>query len=102
MRKSSIRFGELRDLLLEIGFSANSHEQGRLRFEHPVTGTILLFRIYGSSDVVTQHSTGTDRGAAATGTCGSLFEPANHGFSGYLEPEVVDCESIPSICQYYE
>ena len=43
MRKNGITFGELRDLLLEVRFSECPQEQGRLRFEHPVTETILLF-----------------------------------------------------------
>jgi hypothetical protein len=54
MRKSGIPFAELRDLLLEVGFAECPQEQGRLRFEHPVTGTILLFRTYRSGEMVNQ------------------------------------------------
>jgi hypothetical protein len=54
MRRSGIAFGELRDLLLELGFSESPQEQDRLRFEHPVTGTVLLFRAYGSGETVSQ------------------------------------------------
>ena len=54
MRKNDITFGELRDLLLEVGFSECPREQGRLRFEHPVIDTVLLFRPYRASEVVNQ------------------------------------------------
>lgn len=54
MIKSRITFGELRDLLVEVGFLECPHEQSRLRFEHPKTGTILLFRSYDSNDGVNQ------------------------------------------------
>ncbi len=54
MKKNGITFRELRDLLLEVGFLEHSQEQGRLRFEHPVTGTILLFRTYRSSEMVNE------------------------------------------------
>jgi hypothetical protein len=48
MNKNGIRFDELRDLLISLGFLAMS----RNRFEHPSTGTILLFRQHGPRDVV--------------------------------------------------
>jgi len=53
-KKNGIRFGELRELLLEVGFSESPQEQDRLRFKHPVTGTILLFRPYKSDEAVSQ------------------------------------------------
>ncbi len=52
-KKNGITFGELRELLLEVGFSEFPQERDRLRFEHPVTGTILLFRPYDSDEAVT-------------------------------------------------
>jgi hypothetical protein len=51
-KKNAIPFGDLRELLLEVGFSESPQERDRLRFEHPVTGTILLFRPYDSDEVV--------------------------------------------------
>lgn len=46
MRKNGITFGELRDLLRELGFSEAPQQPNRIRFEHPGTGTVLLFRAY--------------------------------------------------------
>ena len=54
MTSSGIAFGELRDLFVELGFSECPQEPGRLRFEHPTTGTVLLFRTHGSSELVGQ------------------------------------------------
>ncbi len=51
-KKNGIAFGELRELLLEVGFSESPQERDRLRFEHPVTATILLFRPYDSDEAV--------------------------------------------------
>src|SRR5215471_17514517 len=51
-KNNGITLGELRELLLEVGFSESRHERDRLRFEHPVTGTILLFRPYDSDEAV--------------------------------------------------
>jgi len=52
MRKNGITFGELRDLLRELGFSEASQQPNLIRFEHPVTGTVLLFRAYESKETV--------------------------------------------------
>jgi hypothetical protein len=54
VRRNGITFGELRDLLLEVRFSECPQEQGRLRFEHPVSETILLFRPYRPTETVNQ------------------------------------------------
>lgn len=51
MRKNGITFGELRELLCELGFSEAS-QPNRLRFEHPGTGTVLLFRAYALNETV--------------------------------------------------
>ncbi|HYV36389.1 MAG TPA: hypothetical protein VE988_11830 [Gemmataceae bacterium] len=51
-KKNGITFGELRDLLLDVGFSELPQEQDRLRFEHPVSGTILLFRPHDPHEAV--------------------------------------------------
>ena len=51
MKKNGITFDELRDLLLELGLS-ETPERNRLRFAHPTTGTILLFRVYGAKELV--------------------------------------------------
>ena len=53
-KKNGITFGELRQLLLEVGFSESPQERDRLRFEHPVTGTILLFRPYDSNEAASR------------------------------------------------
>jgi hypothetical protein len=52
MRKNGINFGELRELLREVGFSESSQQPNRIRFEHPATGTVLLFRAYDSEESV--------------------------------------------------
>jgi hypothetical protein len=52
VRKHGTTFGELRELLLEVGFSESPQEPGRLRFEHPATGTILLFRPHDTREIV--------------------------------------------------
>lgn len=52
MTKNAIAFEELRGLLIELGFSESSQEPNRARFEHPATGTILLFRAYNAKETV--------------------------------------------------
>jgi hypothetical protein len=52
MRRNGITFDELRDLLLELGFSQSSQEPNRARFEHPGTGTVLLFRTHHAEETV--------------------------------------------------
>jgi hypothetical protein len=49
MKKDGITFRELCDLLREVGFSQPSQHQNRIRFEHPATSTVLLFRAYNSA-----------------------------------------------------
>jgi hypothetical protein len=44
MRDKGIQFEELRELLLELGFCESASETERIRFDHPRTGTALLFR----------------------------------------------------------
>lgn len=53
-KKNGITFGELRELLLEVGFSESPQEPNRLQFEHPVTGTILLFRPHDCDEAVSR------------------------------------------------
>jgi hypothetical protein len=52
MRKNGITFEELRELLLDLGFSESSQPPNRIRFEHPATGTVLLFRAFDSNETV--------------------------------------------------
>ena len=52
MRKNGITFEELRELLLELGFSESSPQPYRIRFEHRATETVLLFRAYNSDETV--------------------------------------------------
>ena len=51
MKKSGITFAELRDLLLELGYS-ETPEKTRLRFVHPRYQTDLLFRPYRPKEMV--------------------------------------------------
>jgi hypothetical protein len=51
MKTSSVTFGQLRRLLLDLHFneaSTNSH----WRFEHPESGTVFLFRAYAAHENV--------------------------------------------------
>jgi hypothetical protein len=52
MSKNGITFEELRELLLELGFSECLPPPQRIRFEHPATGTVLLFPAYDSHQTV--------------------------------------------------
>jgi hypothetical protein len=53
MRKNGITFAELQQLLQRLGFCEISSQQGKpLRFEHPETGTVLLFRPHGAREKV--------------------------------------------------
>ncbi len=52
MRKNGITFGELREFLLEMGFSESSQQPNRIRFQHPATATVLLFRAYDANETV--------------------------------------------------
>ena len=53
MRKNRIPFGALRELLLELGFCESLQDPDRTRFEHPTTGTVLLFCFHNSNDRLT-------------------------------------------------
>jgi hypothetical protein len=53
MSKKQPTFEELRDLLLRLGFREAPPEPDRLRFMHPTTGTILLFRPQQPGQTVT-------------------------------------------------
>ncbi len=52
MSKHGITFDELRELLVDLGFCQSSQEPNRTRFEHPTTGTVLLFRAHESKEIV--------------------------------------------------
>jgi hypothetical protein len=45
MKTSSIRFTQLRRLLLDLHFS-ETRKDASWRFEHPASGTLFLFRPY--------------------------------------------------------
>jgi hypothetical protein len=51
MKKNGITFHELREFLVELGFS-ETPEKTRIRFAHPTTGTVLLFRPFGRKEIV--------------------------------------------------
>jgi hypothetical protein len=52
MQHPTIRFDELRTFLLDLGFHESAKETNRFKFTHPVTDTILLFRLYAPTDIV--------------------------------------------------
>jgi hypothetical protein len=52
MKTSSIRFGQLRHLLLDLHF-LESRMDAAWRFEHPQSDTIFLFRPYALAELVT-------------------------------------------------
>ncbi len=52
MKKPSVTFGELQALLLDLGFTEARQQNDRCRFEHPVTGTVLLFRPHRSDETL--------------------------------------------------
>jgi hypothetical protein len=51
MKTSSVRFAQLRRLLLELDFT-ESRKDAFWRFEHPASGTVFLFRPYTPDDHV--------------------------------------------------
>jgi hypothetical protein len=51
IRKSTVRFGQLRSFLESLGFHAEREKAG-WRFEHAPSGTVLLFRPYRANDFV--------------------------------------------------
>jgi hypothetical protein len=48
VKKGHVTFGELRALLVDLGFTESRPQNGRCQFAHPVTGTVLLFRPHRS------------------------------------------------------
>ena len=52
MKKNSLQFNELRELLLELGFAEADEEKKSVRFVHPATETFLLFHVYGPKEIV--------------------------------------------------
>jgi hypothetical protein len=60
VKTSSIRFGELRRLLLSLDFT-ESRKDAYWRFEHPESDTVLLFRPYAPDDNVTMQDVAATR-----------------------------------------
>jgi hypothetical protein len=54
MKPSSIRFGQLRRVLDDMGFSDVRQDAG-WRFEHGASETVFLFRPYRPADPVYEH-----------------------------------------------
>ena len=54
MKRSTVRFGQLRQLLESMDFCAEKGAMG-WRFEHAPSGTVFLFRPYRSADLVYMH-----------------------------------------------
>jgi hypothetical protein len=52
MKTSSIRFAQLRRMLLDLQFSETRCD-AYWRFEHPASGTVFVFRPYSASEHVT-------------------------------------------------
>jgi hypothetical protein len=52
MKKAGITFAELRELLLDLGFSESLEEKKATRFTYPATRTFLLFRAYRPKEIV--------------------------------------------------
>lgn len=51
VKKSNIRFAQLRSFFERMGFSATREKKG-WRIEHAPTGTVFIFRPYRSTDLV--------------------------------------------------
>lgn len=51
VKKSNIRFAQLRAFFDRLGFSATREKRG-WRIEHPATGTVFIFRPYRSNELV--------------------------------------------------
>jgi len=60
MKTSSVSFGQLRRLLLDLHF-IETRKDAFYRFEHPGSDTILLFRPYTPDDNVTMQDLATTR-----------------------------------------
>lgn len=51
VKKSNIRFAQLRAFFEGLGFTATREKRG-WRVEHPATGTVFIFRPYRSNELV--------------------------------------------------
>jgi hypothetical protein len=54
VKTARVTFGELRALLLHLGFTESVPQHDRCQFAHPVTGTVLLFRPHRADATVGQ------------------------------------------------
>jgi hypothetical protein len=60
MKTSSVSFGQLRRLLLDLRFT-ETRKDDYIRFEHPKSDTVFLFRSYAPNDNVTVQDLATTR-----------------------------------------
>jgi predicted RNA binding protein YcfA (HicA-like mRNA interferase family) len=52
MTPTHVRFAELRQLLLDLGFQEQQRKDGHFRFRHAASDTVFLFRPYRPDDHV--------------------------------------------------
>lgn len=52
MKPTHVRFAELRQFLLDLGFQEESFNGGHHRFRHDPSDTVFLFRPYNPEDSV--------------------------------------------------
>ncbi|HEV3255928.1 MAG TPA: hypothetical protein VG013_03535 [Gemmataceae bacterium] len=60
MKTSSVSFGQLRRLLLDLRFT-ETRAGAYWRFEHPESGTVFLFRPYAPDDCISVQDLATAR-----------------------------------------
>jgi hypothetical protein len=60
MKTSSVRFGQLRRLLLDLHFT-ETRTDTYWRFEHPESGSVFLFRPYAPDDHLTVQDVASTR-----------------------------------------
>jgi hypothetical protein len=60
MKTSSVSFGQLRRLLLDLGFTENRSDAS-WRFEHRTSGTVFLFRPYSAIEHVSAQDLASTR-----------------------------------------
>jgi hypothetical protein len=60
MKTSSVRFGQLRRLLLDLGFT-ESRKDGYHRFDHPESDTAFVLRPYALEEKVTMQDLASTR-----------------------------------------
>jgi hypothetical protein len=60
MKTSSVSFGQLRRLLLDLDFT-EIRTDANWRFEHQASGTVFLFRPYAANDKVTMQDLASTR-----------------------------------------